>query len=207
MGEAMSHLVTTDAELDAIYGQPSGGAVIKEIGYISDHYRMFIELAPFVVVATAGQEGLDCTPRGDPPGFVRVVDKSTVMLPDRRGNNRIDTLRNLMRDPHIALLFMIPGVTRTLRLNGRAVISVDPELCASFSMEGKAPRSVIVVTAERVYTQCAKALVRSKLWDASRHVDESRLPSSGTMLKALQPEFDAATYDRDYPQRLKETIY
>ena len=207
MGEAMSHLVTTDAELDAIYGQPSGGAVIKEIGYISDHYRMFIELAPFVVVATAGPEGLDCTPRGDPPGFVRVVDKSTVMLPDRRGNNRIDTLRNLVRDPRIALLFMIPGVTRTLRLNGRAVISVDPELCASFSMEGKAPRSVIVVTAERVYTQCAKALVRSKLWDASRHVDESRLPSSGTMLKALQPEFDAATYDRDYPQRLKETIY
>jgi uncharacterized protein len=203
----MSHLVTTDAELDALYGQPSGGAVIKEIDRISDHYRMFIELAPFVVVATSGPEGLDCTPRGDPPGFVRVADKSTVMLPDRRGNNRIDTLRNLVRDPRIALLFMIPGITRTLRLNGRAVISVDPELCASFTMEGKIPRSVIVVTAERVYTQCAKALVRSKLWDASRHVDETRLPSSGTMLKALQSDFDAVTYDRDYPRRLKETIY
>jgi len=203
----MSHLVTSDAELDAIYGQPSGGAVIKEIEHISAHYRMFIELAPFVVVATSGPEGLDCTPRGDPPGFVRVVDQSTLMLPDRRGNNRIDTLRNLVRDPRIALLFLIPGITRTLRVNGRAVISVDPELCASFSMQGKVPRSVIVVAAERVYTQCAKALVRSKLWDADQHVDEARLPSSGTMLKALQADFDAATYDRDYPQRLKETIY
>jgi len=203
----MSHLVRTEEELEALYGLPSGGAVIKEIDHISDHYRMFIELAPFVVVATSGPEGLDCTPRGDPPGFVRVVDRSTVMLPDRRGNNRIDTLRNLVRDPRVALLFMVPGITRTLRVNGRAAISVDPELCASFTMEGKVPRSVIVVTAERVYTQCAKALVRSKLWDASRHVEEARLPSSGTMLKALQGDFDAVTYDRDYPQRLKETIY
>ena len=203
----MSNLITSDAELDAIYGQPSGGAVIKEIDHISDHYRMFIELAPFVVVATSGPGGLDCTPRGDPPGFVRVVDRSTVMLPDRRGNNRIDTLRNLIRDPRIALLFLIPGITRTLRINGRAAIIVDPDLCASFVMEGKTPRSVLIVTAERVYTQCAKALVRSRLWDVSQHVDEARLPSSGTMLKALQADFDAVTYDRDYPQRLKETIY
>ena len=203
----MSHLVTSEAELEAIYGQPSGPAVIKEIGHISENYRRFIEVSPFVVLATAGPEGLDCTPRGDPAGFVRVVDRNTVMLPDRRGNNRIDTLRNIVRDPRIALLFLIPGIGRTLRINGRAAISVDPELCASFTMEGKAPRSVIIVTAESVYTQCPKALVRSHLWDASRHLAESALPSSGAMMKALQADFDAETYDREYPQRLKETIY
>jgi PPOX class probable FMN-dependent enzyme len=199
--------VTTEAELEAIYGQPAGPAVIKEIDHISEHYRRFIETSPFVVLATAGPEGLDCTPRGDPAGFVRVVDSHTVMLPDRRGNNRIDTLRNIVRDPRIALLFLIPGEGRTLRINGRARISVDEELCESFTMEGKVPRSVLVVTADTVYTQCPKALVRSHLWDASRHVAKDALPSSGTMMKALQQDFDADGYDRNYPQRLKETIY
>src|SRR5262245_9776878 len=116
----VQNIVTSEAELEAIYGQPSGAAVIKEIGHISEHYRRFIEVSPFVVLATSGPEGLDCTPRGDPAGFVRVVDEHTVMLPDRRGNNRIDTLRNIVRDPRIALLFLIPGVGRTLRINGRA---------------------------------------------------------------------------------------
>ena len=203
----MSHIVTTEAELEALYGLPSGPAVFKEIDHISGHYRAFIDAAPFVVVATSGPEGLDCTPRGDPAGFVRVVDKHTVMLPDRRGNNRLDTLRNLVRDPRIALLFLIPGEGRTLRINGRAVINTDPALCESFTMEGKAPRSVIVVTAERVYFQCPKALVRSHLWDASRHVAQSALPSSGEIIKALQADFDAEKYEREYPQRLKETIY
>jgi PPOX class probable FMN-dependent enzyme len=206
-GIAVQNIVTSEAELDALYGKPAGPAVIKEIGHISEHYRRFIEVSPFVVLATAGPEGLDCTPRGDPAGFVRVVDERTVMLPDRRGNNRIDTLRNIVRDPRIALLFMIPGVGRTLRINGRATISVDPELCASFTMEGKIPRSVIIVTAESVYTQCPKALVRSHLWDASRHLAETDLPSSGTIMKALQAGFDGDAYDRNYPQRLKETIY
>jgi uncharacterized protein len=203
----MPDLVTTEAELEAIYGQPAGPAVIKEIDHISDHYRRFIETSPFVVLATAGPEGLDCTPRGDPPGFARVVDRRTVLLPDRRGNNRIDTLRNIVRDPRIALLFLIPGVGRTLRINGRAAISVDRELCQSFTMEGKVPRSVIVVTAESVYTQCPKALVRSHLWDASRHLAESDLPTSGTIMKALLQGFDGDSYDREYPQKLKETIY
>jgi PPOX class probable FMN-dependent enzyme len=199
--------ITSEAQLEAIYGQPAGPAVIKEIDHISDHYRRFIETSPFVILATSGPEGLDCTPRGDPPGFVRVVDERTVMLPDRRGNNRIDSLRNIVRDPRIALLFLIPGVGRTLRINGRAAISVDRALCESFTMEGKAPRSVIVVTADSVYTQCPKALVRSRLWDASRHVDEGSLPSSGTIMKSLQQGFDGDSYDRNYPQRLKETIY
>ena len=203
----MTHIITTEAELESLYGLPSGAAVIKEIDHISDHYRAFIEASPFVVLATSGPEGLDCTPRGDPAGFVRVVDRNTVMLPDRRGNNRLDTLRNIVRDPRIGLLFLIPGEGRTLRLNGRAVISTDPALCASFTHDGKVPRSVIVITAERVYTQCPKALVRSRLWDSSQHIDPKALPSSGVMMQALAAEFDAETYDRDYPQRLRETIY
>lgn len=203
----MADIVASETELEALYGQPAGPAVIKEIDHISDHYRRFIELSPFVVLATSGPEGLDCTPRGDPAGFVRVVDSRTVMLPDRRGNNRIDSLRNIVRDPRVALLFLIPGVGRTLRINGRAAINVNPDLCASFTMEGKVPRSVIVITAERVYTQCPKALVRSHLWDTSLHVEESALPSSGTIMKSLQKGFDAEDYDRNYPQRLKETIY
>ncbi|MSP03955.1 MAG: pyridoxamine 5'-phosphate oxidase family protein [Acetobacteraceae bacterium] len=203
----MSHLVTSEAELEALYGLPSGAAVIKEIDHISDHYHAFIEASPFVILATSGPDGLDCTPRGDPAGFARVVDKKTVMLPDRRGNNRLDSLRNIVRDPRIGLLFLIPGLGRTLRVNGRAVISTDPELCASFTMEGKAPRSVIVVTAERVYTQCPKALIRSHLWDPSRFKTEADLPSTGAIIQALQKDFDAESYERDYPQRLKETIY
>src|SRR6267154_2011474 len=163
----MPQFATTEAELDAIYGpRDTPVATIKEIGHISDHYRMFIDASPFVVVATVGPEGLDCTPRGDPAGFVRVVDSQTVMLPDRRGNNRIDSLRNIVRDPRIALLFLIPGVGRTLRINGHAAISISPDLCDSFTMEVKVPRSVIVVSAECVYTQCPNALVRSRFWDA-----------------------------------------
>jgi PPOX class probable FMN-dependent enzyme len=202
------HRITTLEQLDALYGEPVPAAITKEIDYISDHYKAFIEKAPFVVLATVGPEGLDCTPRGDPPGFVRVRDKKTVLIPDRRGNNRIDSLRNLVRDPRISLLFLIPGVGNTMRINGRAEISVDPELCKSFGMEGKLPRSVLVVTAERVYFQCPKALVRSRLWSADAQIARSQLPSTGEMLAALSKgAIDGDEYDRAYPQRLKETIY
>jgi PPOX class probable FMN-dependent enzyme len=202
------HRIATLEQLDALYGEPVPAAITKEIDYISDHYKAFIEKAPFVVLATVGPEGLDCTPRGDPPGFVRVCDKKTVLIPDRRGNNRIDSLRNLVRDPRISLLFLIPGVGNTMRINGRAEISVDPELCKSFGMEGKLPRSVLVVTAERVYFQCPKALVRSRLWSADAQIARSQLPSTGEMLAALSKgAIDGDEYDRAYPQRLKETIY
>jgi uncharacterized protein len=202
------HQITTLEQLKAIYGEPVGNSLVKELDHVSDHYRTMIEASPFVVLATSGPEGLDCTPRGDPPGFVRVVDRHTLMLPDRRGNNRVDSLRNLVIDPRIALLFLIPGVGETLRVNGRAVISTDPALCRSFAMGDKLPRSVIVVTAERVYFQCPKALVRSRLWDPSRHVDRKSLPSSGQILAAIRPgEIDAEALDRAYPERLKQTIY
>ncbi|MFV0295263.1 MAG: pyridoxamine 5'-phosphate oxidase family protein [Hyphomicrobiaceae bacterium] len=199
--------VTTLEELAALYGQPSEAAIIKEIDHISDHYRAFIDVSPFVIIATSGPDGLDCSPRGDPAGFVRVVDSKTVLIPDRLGNNRIDTLRNLIQDPRCALLFLIPGVGNTLRINGTAEILNDPQLNESFAFKGKQPRSVMKVTADRVYFQCPKALVRSRLWDPQTQIERSALPSTGEMLEALQKTFDGAAYDAAYPKRLEETIY
>jgi len=206
--DSPSHRITTIEQLESVYGEPVPRSLSKEIAHISDHYRAFIEKTPFVTVATVGPEGLDCSPRGDPAGFVRVVDNKTLMLPDRRGNNRIDSMRNLVRDPRISLLFLIPGVNETLRINGRAEIVIDPDLCASFSMNGKLPRSVLVVTVERVYFQCQKALVRSRLWDVEAQIPRSDLPSTGKMLEALsESEFDAEEYDRNYPKHMEKTIY
>lgn len=203
-----AHEIGTIEELEAVYGEAVPRSLVKEIDYISDHYRAFIEAAPFAVLATVGPEGTDCTPRGDPAGFVRVADSRTVMMPDRRGNNRIDSLRNIVRDPRISLLFLIPGVNETMRINGHAVISTDPDLIASFEMQGKLPRSVIVATVERIYFQCAKALVRSKLWSQEAQIDRSALPTTGAMLKALdQGEFDAESYDAGYPAHMAKTIY
>jgi hypothetical protein len=203
-----SHRITTAAQLEALYGPAAGNSLTKEIDYISASYRKFIEAAPFVIVATSGPEGLDCSPRGDPAGFVRVADRNTVLIPDRRGNNRIDSLRNLVADPRISLLFLIPGVGETLRINGRAEIVTDPELCESFVLQGKDPVSVLVVTAERVYFQCPKALVRSRLWHPESQVARAELPSSGDiMAEIIGGGYDAEAHDRAYPQRLKETLY
>ena len=203
-----AHRVTTLEQLDALYGAPAPNALVKEIDFFSAHYRAFIEKSPFVVVATSGPKGLDCSPRGDPPGFVRVADEKTLLIPDRRGNNRVDALRNLVRDPRISLLFLIPGVGETLRVNGRADIVTDPELCAAFTTAGKAARSVLAVTAERVYFQCQKALVRSRLWSAEAQIPRSALPSSGQILEALSEDgFNGGDYDRAYPEHLKKTIY
>ena len=163
--------------------------------------------SPFVVIASSGPEGHDCTPRGDPAGFVRVLDQNTVLIPNRRGNNRIDTLRNIVRDPRISLLFLIPGIGQTLRINGRAEIRTDPELRESFTMQDKVPATVIAVTAERIYTQCPKALVRSKLWDTETQIPRSALPSSGEILQALDADFDGPAYDAGYYAHLKKTMY
>ena len=206
--DSTDHQITTIEELESIYGKPLERSLAKEIDHISEHYRAFIEKAPFVTLATCGPEGLDCSPRGDPPGFVRVVDEKTLMIPDRRGNNRIDSLRNLVRDSRMSLLFLIPGVNETLRINGHAHISVDPDLCASFETQGKLPRSVLVVSVERIYFQCQKALVRSRLWDPQAQIPRSDLPSTGEMLEALSgKDFDGAEYDRNYSKHLEKTIY
>ncbi len=205
---AEPHRITTAAQLEALYGPAVGNSLTKEIDYISASYRKFIEAAPFVIVATSGPEGLDCSPRGDPPGFVRVRDRNTELIPDRRGNNRIDSLRNLVADPRISLLFLIPGVGETLRINGRAEIVTDPELCESFVLRGKTPVSVLVVTAERVYFQCPKALVRSRLWHPEARRTRAELPSSGEiMAEIIGGDYDAGAHDGAYPQRLKETLY
>ena len=200
--------ITTIDELERIYGAPAQPTIAKEIDHISAHYATFIEKAPFVVIATVGPEGLDCSPRGDPAGFVRIADPRTVLIPDRRGNNRIDSLRNVIRDPRISLLFMIPGVGNTLRINGRAEISNDPALLKSFAMGDKLPLTVLKVTTDRVYFQCPKAFVRSKLWDPAAQIPRSALPSTGEILAALtKGGIDGAEYDRAYPKRLEETIY
>jgi uncharacterized protein len=202
------NLIRDEAGLSALYGESSPGAIAKEIDYIHPHYRAMIEASPFMVLATSGPEGLDASPRGDPAGFVHVLDDKTLLIPDRRGNNRIDSLRNIVRDNRVALLFLIPGVGETLRVNGRAVISVAPELIGRFPFRGTLPRSVIVVTAERVYFQCPKALVRSELWNPQNHLSRKDLPSTGTILADVSAGFiNGEQYDRDYPERLRATIY
>src|SRR5215831_323752 len=202
------HPVTTMDGLEALYGEPFGPAIVKEIDHVNVHYRAFIESAPFFALATSGPDGLDCSPRGDAPGFVRVLDPKTLLVPDRRGNNRIDSLRNIIRDPRVALLFLIPGVGETLRIIGRASISTDPALTQGFIVNGKAPRTVLVVSVERVFYQCTKAIVRSKLWDAALHVDRKSLPSAGTILAAISGgKMGGEEHDRAQPQRIKETLY
>jgi PPOX class probable FMN-dependent enzyme len=202
------HLVTTMEQLESMYGEVYPPARVKEIDHVNADYRAFIEKAPFFALASGGPDGLDCSPRGDPAGFVRVHDEKTLMIPDRRGNNRIDSLRNLIHDPRVALLFLIPGCSETIRVNGRAQICTDPELCKSFEMQGKAPRCVIVVAVERVYFQCAKAIVRSKLWDPATQVDRKTLPTSGTILAGITGgKVGGPEHDRAYPERLKATIY
>jgi hypothetical protein len=204
----MADILTSIEELETLYGIPGDASTVKEVAYITPHYRAYIEASPFVALATSGPEGLDCSPRGDRPGFVRIHDDKTLMLPDRRGNNRIDSLRNIVRDPRVALLFLIPGVGNTLRVNGRAHLSVAPALLDSFAVEEKAPRSVMVMEVETIYFQCARALVRSELWNPTHHVDPKSLPSAGQILAALSRNtVGGETYDREWAGRAAKTMW
>jgi PPOX class probable FMN-dependent enzyme len=202
------HLVTTMAQLESLYGKPSGPAVAKEIDHINNGYRALIEAAPFVAIATCGPEGLDCSPKGDPAGFARILDDKTLAIPDRPGNNRFDGFRNILRDPRVAILFLIPGVGETLRVNGRASISIDPELMQSFAINGKPPRSVLVVHIEKIFFHCSKAIVRSKLWDEATKIDRKSLPSTGTIIAEFsQGKLGGEEYDRAAPERIKAQLY
>lgn len=203
------HRVTTLEQLEALYPEkPYGPSLMKVADRIIPEYKALIEAAPFAVLATCGPDGLDCSPRGDAPGFVRVVDEHTLIVPDRRGNNRIDSLRNIVHDPRVALLFLIPGVGETIRVMGTAAIITDPTLTESFAVNGKAPRCVLVVTAETVFYQCTKAIVRSKLWDPAQRVDRKTLPTPGAILATLTGgKFGGPEHDRNAPQRVKETLY
>jgi PPOX class probable FMN-dependent enzyme len=200
--------ITSLDELRALYDQPTDVSIAKEVDHVSDHYRAFIEASPFFALATVGPEGLDCSPRGDAPGFVRIAGPKTLLVPDRRGNNRIDSLRNIMRDPRVALLFLIPGIGETIRVIGRATLSIDPDLLASFAVNGKAPSCVIVVAVEHVFYQCTKAIVRSQLWDPARHVDRKTLPTAGTILAGLTAgRLGGAEHDKGHAERTLAKLY
>ena len=200
--------IETVEELEALYGLPSENSLVKEVARITPQYRALIEASPFVALATSGPEGLDCSPRGDLEGFVRVHDDRTLMMPDRRGNNRTDSLRNIVRDPRIALLFLIPGSGTTLRINGTAHLETGPDLLASFAVGEKAPRSVIVMTVEAVYFQCARAIVRSDLWNPEKHVDPKDLPTPGQILADLtENRIGGKAYDDAWTPRAKETLW
>ena len=201
-------IVASIEELEEIYGQPGETSIVKVADRITPSYRTLIEKSPFAALATCGPEGLDCSPRGDLPGFVRIHDSKTLMLPDRQGNNRVDSLRNLVRDPRIALLFLIPGSGSTLRVNGRAQVSTQAELLASFRIEGKAPRTVIVITVEDIYFQCARAIVRSDLWNPEKHVDPKTLPTAGQILAEMSDNrVGGDDYDRAWPERARRSLW
>lgn len=208
MSSDPTYRITDLDTLQARYGTPAPNSLTKEVDYLPPHYRAFVEAAPFVVLATSGPQGLDASPRGDGPGFVVIEDDRTLLLPDRRGNNRIDSLRNIVADPRVALLFLVPGVGETLRVNGQAEISVEPALLARFAVDGKPPRSVLRVRVETVFFQCSRAIVRSALWNPDARVDRASLPSAGQILGALSAgTLDGERYDRELPERVRATLY
>lgn len=201
-------IMATIEQLEAIYGQPNEASTVKVANRITPQYHVLIDSSPFAALATCGPEGLDCSPRGDLPGFVRVHDDKTLMMPDRRGNNRVDSLRNIVRDPRLALLFLIPGSGSTLRVNGRAQLSADPDLLASFSNDGKAPRTVIVMTVDEIYFQCARAIVRSDLWNPDKRVDPRSLPTPGRILADMsENRIGGEDYDRAWPERARQSLW
>ena len=200
--------IETVEELNALYGEPGEVSLIKVTNYLTPEYRRMIEASPFVAIATAGPEGLDCSPRGDAAQVVHVEDIRTLLLPDWRGNNRIDSLSNIVRDPRVALMFLVPGSNTSMRVNGRAIVAIDPSLVERFEMDGRHPRSVVVViTIDEVYSQCARALIRSELWNPARHIDANTLPTVGDMMKGVRAGFDGQAYDREWPGRAAKTMW
>jgi PPOX class probable FMN-dependent enzyme len=201
-------IITTIEQLQAIYGEPNAASTVKVADRITPQYRVLIDKSPFAALATCGPEGLDCSPRGDLSGVVRVHDEKTLMMPDRRGNNRVDSLRNIVRDPRIAFLFLIPGSGSTLRVNGRARVSIDPDLLASFKIDGKAPRTVVIMTVDEIYFQCARAIVRSDLWNPDKRVDPRSLPTPGQILAEMsENRVGGASYDREWPERAQKSLW
>ncbi|WP_321477621.1 pyridoxamine 5'-phosphate oxidase family protein [uncultured Paludibaculum sp.] len=196
------------AELDALFATPAAPSIRKVTPRLTPAYRQMIQASPFFVIATTGPRGLDCSPRGDAAGFVRIHDDSALLLPERRGNNRIDTLRNLLSDSRAGLLFLVPGISEILRVNGRAHLSRNVQLCESFSVNGSAPKIVIVFQIDTVMFQCARAIVRSQLWDPAKFKAPGDVPSAGTMLAdATAGEVGGAAYDAQLSERIRTTLY
>lgn len=194
--------------LRELYGEPAERAVKKQLPALDRHCRAFIALSPFVVVASSGADGtVDASPKGDMPGFVAVLDEHTLLIPDRPGNNRVDTLSNIVGNPRVGLLFMVPGMNETLRVNGAARITTDAALLAPLAVNGKPPRSGLLVTVEEAYLHCAKALIRSDLWNPEKQIDRSSFPSMGRILGDQIGGFDTADYDRTLDERLRASLY
>lgn len=203
-----SQLITSDAQLRALIGEPAELTCAKISHRLNAMTRLFIERSPFVCIATSDPDGCcDLSPRGDPAGFVRILDDRTLLMPERPGNRIADSLRNILANPHIGLLFIVPGVTDTFRVNGRAAITVDAELLAPCAVEGKAPRLGILVDIEEAYTQCSKAFLRSHLWEPQRFVDPASMPTGGQVHRAIQgDQFDAEQYDSEREERYRRRV-
>lgn len=201
-------IIETEAQLRALIGMPAELTCAKISNRLNHATRLFIERSPFVCIATSGAAGeCDLSPRGDPAGFVRILDERTLLIPERPGNRLADSLRNMLINPHVGLLFIVPGVTDTLRVNGRATITTDAELLAPCAVEGKPPRLGVLVDIAEAYTQCSKAFLRSQLWDAQRFVDPASMPTGGQVHRAIQGEaFDAEQYDQERAMRYRERI-
>jgi len=206
------HRIDSLVELERIYPNPAPERSIwKEVDHVNALYRAFIEAAPFLILATRGEQGIDCSPRGDPAGFVRVVSPKCIQIPDRKGNNRLDSLRNIIENPQVGVIFLVPGAGETLRLGGRAEILVDEALCDSFAVNGRPASSVLSIQVEKVYYQCQKALARSKLWDPDSRVEPGKLPSAGELARYFSAEHEvevnAEEYDADYAENMKQKMY
>ena len=203
-----SDQIVDEAALLALYGAPGTPSLAKETDHLTPAYQALVEASTFLALATSGPGGLDVSPRGDAHGLVFVQDARTLLLPDRRGNNRLDSLRNILCDDRVALLMLVPGVGETLRVNGRARILVEPSLLARFAVDGKAPRTVLRISVERAYFQCSRAVLRGGLWDRARQRERDSLPSAGSMIaQASAAPFDARAYDAALPGRLADTLY
>lgn len=208
MDAKQGYSVTTLEELATIYDRPAERVIRKELDHVDTAGRAFIAAAPFCVFASGGKAGLDCSPKGDKPGFVAVEDDGrTLLIPDRPGNNRIDGMKNIVEDPRVGLIFLVPGANETYRVNGRARISVDPALKRRFAVDGKEPRTVIVVTVEQAFQHCPKALVRSNLWKAGAGQRPEGVPTLGDFAAARGQGIDARGYDAAYAQRMLRELY
>lgn len=200
--------ITTTEQLAALFDAPSPAALRKASPVVTPEYAAMIAASPFAVLATAGPSGIDASPRGDAAGFVVVADERTLFLPERRGNDRADSLRNVLADPRMGLLFLIPGIGETLRVRGTAEISIAPALLERFVVAGRPPRCVLVITVQEVYFQCARAVLRARLWDPPPADIRERVPTAGAMLEAMMGrEIDGRAYDAALPGRQRETLY
>ena len=201
-------VITSESELRTVYGEPNERSGQKVLDRLDRHCRRFIALSPFCVLSTSGADGrAEVSPRGDVPGFVAVPDERTLLIPDRPGNNQIDSLRNVVAQPHVGLLFLVPGMNETLRVSGTAEIVVDPDVLEPLSMKGRPPVSALRVTVERAFLHCAKALIRARLWDPEAQVERSNLPTYGQMLADQIRGADAAAIDASLDEAARNRLY